>query len=272
MSWRVPVLTYHAANVAGADYATNDHVALAADLAMLARDGWRVVPLAWVAEQRQGLADRDLSHCVALSADDGTVLDVDDVDWPGHGVQRGFLGLLRDAAAVHPALAPHLTSFVIADPAARARMDTACLHGRDWMREDWWPRAQRSGFIDIGCHSWDHNHDALEWPSVDGMPRGDFFAVDNEARARFELDRAIEYLGARLPTPCRTFAWPYGHAPAYVRDEYLPRHAARLGLIGAFGTQGEPAHAGSHPWELPRYVCGWHWTSPDDLRAVLEGA
>ena len=32
---RVPVLTYHAANVDGDSYAGNDHVALAADLAKL---------------------------------------------------------------------------------------------------------------------------------------------------------------------------------------------------------------------------------------------
>ena len=269
MSWRVPVLAYHAANVAGDDYAANDHVALAEDLAMLARDGWRIVPLRWVAEQRRGLAHRDLARCVALTADDGTRLDVDDVDWPGHGRQRGFLGVLQDAAAASPGFAPHLTSFVIADPAARARMDIACLPGLDWMGDDWWPRAEASGRIDIGCHSWDHNHAALDWPAVDGMPRGDFHQVDNAVRARFEIDQAMEYLDARLASPCRTFAWPFGHAPAYVRDEYLPRHGDRLGLLAAFGTQGETAHAGSDPWEMPRYVCGWHWRSPDGLRELL---
>ena len=180
---RVPVLTYHAANVAGDAYAGNDHVALAADLAILAREGWRVVPAAWVAEQRLGLADRDLRRCVALTADDGTVLDIDDVDWPGQGMQRGFLGALDDAAAAHPEFDPHLTSFVIADPDARARMDAGCLPGDGWMGEDWWPRAIASGRIEIGCHSWDHNHPVLA-PADDGMPRGDFFVVDTEARAR----------------------------------------------------------------------------------------
>ena len=270
---RVPVLTYHAANVAGAGYAGNDHVALAADLAMLARDGWRVVPAAWVAQQRLGLADRDLRRCVALTADDGTVLDVDDVDWPGEGTQRGFLGLLRDAAAAHPGFDPHLTSFVIADPSARARMDVACLHGRGWMGEDWWPRAVASGRIGIGCHSWDHNHPVLDAPGTDGMVRGDFFAVDTDARARAQLDDALAYIDARIaPARCRLFAYPFGHAGDFLRADYLPRRGAALGLLAAFGCQGEPVHAHSDPWELPRYVCGWHWKSPEELRALLADA
>ena len=200
---RVPVLTYHAANVAGPDYAQNDHVALAADLAMLAAGGWRVVPLQWVVEQRLGLADRDLHRCVALSADDGTVLDVADADWPGQGRQRGFLGCLEDAAAMHPGLSPHLTSFVIADPHARAVLDRECLHGLGWMDEDWWAAAAASDRLAIGCHSWDHNHPVLA-PADDGMPRGDFFVVDTEARARAQVDDALAYIDARIaPARCR---------------------------------------------------------------------
>lgn len=270
---RVPVLTYHAANVAGADYARNDHVALAADLAMLAARGWRIVPLQWVAEQRLGLAARDLRRCVALSADDGTVLDVADVDWPGQGVQRGFLGCLQDAAAAFPELSPHLTSFVIADPEARALMDRECLPGLDWMGEHWWPAALASGRMHIGCHSWDHNHPVLVAPGADGMARGDFFQVDNEARARSQIDRALAYLAPRLaPQRCRLFAYPYGHAGDYLRGDYLPRHGGSLGLLAAFGVQGEPVHAHSDPWELPRFVCGWHWKSPDELAAILADA
>jgi hypothetical protein len=270
---RVPVLTYHAANVAGGDYAGNDHVALAADLAMLARDGWRIVPLRWVAEQRLGRAARDLRRCVALSADDGTRLDVDDVDWPGVGPQRGFLGLLHDAAAAHPALAPHLTSFVIADPAARAVLDRDCLPGLGWMGEAWWATAAASGRIDIGCHSWDHNHAALPAPGAGGMARGDFFQVDDAVRARAQVDRAVEYIDARIaPARCALFAYPYGHAGDYLRGEYLPAHGPRLGLLAAFGVQGEPVHDDSDPWHLPRYVCGWHWKSPGELRALLAEA
>jgi hypothetical protein len=271
--WRLPVLTYHAANVAGAGYAQNDHVALAADLAMFAAEGWRVVPLMWGVEQFLGLADRDLERCVALSCDDGTDLDVRDVDWPGQGMQRGFRGILADAAAAHPHLAPHLTSFVIADPQARARMDAVCLHGLGWMGE-WWADADAAWDFEIGCHSWDHNHDVLE-PApapLAAMARGDFFQVDDAARARFQIDQALAYINARIaPRPCRLFAYPYGHAGDYLRDDYLPLRGADLGLLAAFGVQGEAMHAGSDRWQLPRFVCGWHWKTPVALQELLNG-
>ena len=41
---RVPVLTYHANNITGNDYASNDHVALAHDLRALHRKGLRMHP------------------------------------------------------------------------------------------------------------------------------------------------------------------------------------------------------------------------------------
>lgn len=265
--WRVPVLAYHAGNVAGADYDGNDHVALASDLAMFTRLGWRVVPLAWVVEQRLGLASRDLHRCVALTCDDGTVLDAEDVDVPGHGPQRGFLGCLHDAVGQPDR---HLTSFVIADPVARARMDVACLHGLDWMGEDWWQVVQRSGLMAIECHSWDHNHAVLETDAPDGMARGDFFQVDTARRAAFEIDQAVAYLNHRLrPEQCRFFAYPYGHAGDYLRTIYLPAHGPTLGLQAAFGVQGEPVTGDSEVWHLPRYICGWHWKSPDALAAIL---
>lgn len=269
--WRVPVLAYHASRVEGPDYDHNDHVALATDLALLARLRWRVVPLAWVVEQRLGLADRDLSRCVALSADDGTVLDVEPVDYPGQGRQPGFLACLREAEAVHPDV--HLTSFVIADPAARARMDTRCLHGLDWMGEHWWAPAAATGRIAVECHGWDHNHPELEGTGPEGMPRGDFFVVDTPARAAFEIDQAVHYLNARLaPGRCRLFAYPFGHAGDFLRHDYLPSQGPRLGIQAAFGTQGEPLTAASDPWYLPRYVSGWHWRTPAALEALLADA
>jgi peptidoglycan/xylan/chitin deacetylase (PgdA/CDA1 family) len=266
-AWRVPVLTYHAGNVASADYAGNDHVAIASDLAMFTHLGWRVVPLSWVVEELLGLATRDLRRCVALTCDDGTVLDAEDVDYPGQGLQRGFLSCLRDAVGQADR---HLTSFVIADPAARARMDVQCLQGLDWMGEGWWRDALQSGLMAIECHSWDHNHEVLDADAPDGMVRGDFFQVDNATRARFEIDQAVAYLNARLyPSRCRFFAYPYGHASDYLRVSYLPAHGTALGLQAAFGVQGEPVTGDSEVWHLPRYVCGWHWKSPDELAAIL---
>ena len=276
---RVPVLTYHAANVSGSDYAQNDQVALAADLALLHREGWRVVPLRWVVEQRLGLAQRDLARCVALCCDDGTDLDWRAVDWPGVGRQRGLRSVLLDFLRAHGSKAQpdlHLSCFVIASPQARERMDSACLHGRSWISEDWWPAAQRSGLLSIECHSWDHNHACLADPALDdrelaGMPRGDFLAVDDPQRAQFEIDQALDYINARIaPSRCNLFCYPYGHVPPYLRDEYLPINAQRLGLLGAFGDAIGPVTMDSAIWNLPRTICGAHWSSPEQLLTLLD--
>ena len=271
---RVPVLTYHAGNVAGSDYPVNDHVALQLDLALLSRLGWRVVPLDWVVDQRLGLADRDLHRCVALSCDDGTDLDFRAVEFPGFGVQPGFLPILRRMATEPAATQPHLhmSSFVIADPAARATMDRECLHDLGWMGEHWWSEAARSGLMSIQCHSWDHNHPQLGDTGPEGMARGGFLAVDSEARAAFEVDQAVAYLNQRIaPATVRFFGYPFGHVPDFLVHDYFPRHAARLGLLAAFATRAEPVTPGSDPWNLPRYVCGWHWRSPGELEALLAG-
>src|SRR6185312_11590224 len=93
---RVPVLTYHAVNIAGNDYANNDHVAFAADLRLITDLGLRIVPLHWVVDQLLGTADRDLSRCVALSCDDGSDFDFFDLVYPTHGPQRSLFNCMTD--------------------------------------------------------------------------------------------------------------------------------------------------------------------------------
>lgn len=269
---KTPILTYHAGNVAGGEYPQNDHVALQSDLGLLSRLGWRVVPMDWAVDQLLGRADRDLERCVVLSCDDGTDLDFRPIDYPGFGPQPGFLPILRQAAADprNPQPDLEMTSFVIADPVTREILDRECLHQLGWMNEQWWPQAQQSGLMSIQCHSWDHNHPNVREPGPEGMPRGDFFVVDSEARAAYEVDQAVGYLNQRIgPASVRYFGYPYGHAPDYLVRDYFPRHGQRLGLRAAFGTEAGPVTAGSDVWNLPRYVCGWHWKSPEELERIL---
>jgi len=270
---QVPILTYHAGNVASNAYLGNDHVALRTDLETFYRVGWKVVPLQWVIENRLGLANHDLANCLALTCDDGTDLDFRDIEFPGFGMQRGFFGCLNDARSQAPHYYHdlHLTAFVIADPSARARMDRECLHNQGWMNETWWADAQSSGLMNIECHSWDHNHHVLMEAGPDGMTRGDFFQVDNAVKAEYEIDQALAYINQRIgPDTCRFFCYPYGHANDFLRDVYFPENAARLGLKAAFGVQGVPATMHSDIWHMPRYVCGWHWKSTEELLGVLD--
>lgn len=271
---RVPVLTYHAVNIAGSAYADNDHVAFAADLRLIDDLGLRVVPVHWLVEQRLGLADRDLSRCVALTCDDGSDFDYFDLVHPEHGPQRSLFNSLRDFRTERglnrqPDL--HLTAFVIASAQARQRMDEICLVGRDWIRDSWWRAANASGLMAIENHSFDHNHPCLDIPGADGMARGSFLEVNNAQRAEAEIGAAQQILCDHLaPYRPSLFCYPFGHVPEYLRCEWLPRNGQRIGLRAAFGDGAEPIGSGSDIWNLPRYICGWHWHSPRELEALLR--
>jgi len=271
---RVPILTYHSNNVVGNDYTGNDHVAFAADLLLIDALGLRVVPLQRVVDRVVGRHDDDLHGCVALTCDDGTDLDFFDLDFPGAGLQRSLYNCLRDfrdarGATAQPEL--HLTSFLIADPEARARMDRACLFDQNWMREVWWREAEQSGLMTLENHSWDHNHPCLPSPGPHGLVRGDFHAVADEDQADYEIAQAQDFLADRLGRRPRIFCYPFGHVGEFIHDEWLPRRGPAIGLDAAVGDGAVPVTEESDRWNLPRYVCGWHWKTPDELSAILTG-
>lgn len=272
----VPVLAYHAVNISGNDYANNDHVAFAADLALIDDLGLRVVPVHWVVEQLLSTAQRDLTNCVALTCDDGSDFDWHDLDHPTHGAQRSLFNLLRDFIAERGASAQpdlHLTSFVIASRAAREHIDRQCLVGRDWMRDAWWKAAIDSGLMAIENHSFDHNHAQIPLPGLHGMQRGTFHTVDSHARAEAEIAAATRTIDAVIaPHRASLFCYPYGHVNDYLRTDYLPNHMAEHGMHAAFGDGATPVTALSDRWNLPRYVCGWHWKSSQELRTLLTSA
>jgi hypothetical protein len=51
--------------------------------------------------------------------------------------------------------------------------------------------------------------------------------------------------------------------------EWLPERGPQVGLDAAFGDGATPVTPASDRWNLPRYICGWHWKKPDELRAIL---
>jgi Polysaccharide deacetylase len=269
---RVPVLTYHAVNIAGNDYATNDHAAFAADLSLIDEMGLRVIPLSWVVDQVLGTAHRDLSNAVALTCDDGTDLDFFDIDFPPHGLQRSFYNCILDRLDNPQNTQPnlHLTCFVIASPEAREHLDRECIVGRDWMSERWWLPAAQSGRIAIENHSFDHNHASIPLPGIDGMQRGSFFPVDSRERADAEIAVAARYID-QIIAPAKTtlFCYPYGNVNDYLRLDYFPHFHNVHGVRAAFGDGAEPIHRQSDRWNLPRYICGHHWKSQDELRKIL---
>jgi len=270
---RVPVLTYHSNNISGNDYASNDHIALAADLRAIHRAGLRIVPLPLVVDALLGVVPQSqVENAVALSFDDGSWFDWHDMQHPTFGRQRGFAGVLRDFAA-ETAAPVHATSFVIVSPAARETLDRTCLAGRGWWGDEWWLQAQREGTLAIESHSWDHNHDTLAETAQHEQRKGTFRTIDTWADADAEIRQAADWLDARCaPHRATLFAYPYGESNAYLVEDYFPHHASQHRVRAAFGTEPHPIEASNARWTLPRYVCGQHWTDPAALEGLLKEA
>ncbi len=271
---KIPVLLYHAMNVHGSAYDSNDHVALAADLADLSRMGFETMPLHRVVQAwRSGRASLEGRRIVALTCDDGSDFDARDLDHPRWGVQRSFLGILRDFAKRRrdSGPAPHMTSFVIVSPEARVGLDRTCMVGKGWWNEDWWASAAATGLMAIANHSWDHNHESLpegRWP---GVPRGTFASIDSEELAQYQVAQADRYLRARMPSPSASlFAYPYGETNEFLATRWFPAHSGRF--AAAFTTEPAYLTQASDPWRLPRFTCGRDWKTPGEFRALLEGA
>jgi peptidoglycan/xylan/chitin deacetylase (PgdA/CDA1 family) len=224
------------------------------------------VPLSRVVDVLLGAApESTVDNAVALTCDDGSWFDWHDLDHPTCGPQRSFANILRDFAAETGAAA-HMTSFVIVSPDARAILDRTCLIGRGWWGDDWWRDAEREKLIAIESHSWDHNHHTLPETVQREQRTGTFRTIDTHADADAEIRRANDWLDAHCRVPrAGLFAFPYGETNEYLLRDYLPRHVAEHRLRAAFGTEPRPVGFDSDRWNLPRYVCGHHWRSADEL-------
>jgi len=264
-----PVLLYHSQNVAGNDYASDDHVALIEDLELIQQLGLKVIPLNWLVDWLLGKCELDLEKCVCISFDDGVDADVRDLDFPGFGRQRAFVKIMSDfhdefGPGAQPML--HATSFVIASHEARAVMDKHSLFGKDWINEDWWGHDQE-GLLTIGNHGWDHEHPDLV--HAGGMPSGNFHSVDSFEKADRQILAAAEYIvkvnRGRWPD---LFAYPYGHVNDYLSREYFPNHDHHR-TRAAFTTEPKTVTVDSDRWQLGRFVCGRDWRSNTELEEIL---
>ena len=184
---------------------------------------------------------------------------------------------MRDFATKNPNTQLHLhaTSFVIASPNARAAMDRACVFDRGWMNESWWPEAVATGLVGIANHSWDHNHECMDRVAQRNQEKGNFFCIDTQADADAQIRDAARYIVTRAPNPSAgLFGYPYGHVNDFLRKDYLPSQAAsdEPFVNAAFSTDAGCITRDSDRWNLPRYVCGWHWKSSAELQAILLAA
>ena len=270
---RIPVLTYHAAHEHGKDYLGNDHFALESDLTLFANLGVRIATLHDVVEFVLGRGRRELSdgRWVALTFDDAPDCEYFDLyhsDFDDGRLKSFYRILVESAAGDAPP--PSAVSFAIADPSAREVLDRACLAGRGHWRDCWWHEAASTGVLTFGNHSWDHAHASLPVIRQREQRKGTFLGIDTEPDADVQITGAQRYIWFRtggLAVPY--FAYPYGEAPDYLRAEYFPRFTQRHGIEAAFGTRGDYATVDCDRWYIPRFVCGEHWRSPDELAAIV---
>ncbi len=272
----IPVLCYHSWTVNGSDYANNDHEALRQDLQILARKGYQVLPVEALVALLRGELDTAIvagRKLVCLTFDDGRDHDYLPADYGAIGTIPGFHALLEQSREWLPLCIEgyRAVSFVIASPAARSILDQQAARGQDEWRDCWWEDCARAGIMGIANHSWDHVHDTLPEVQQRDNHKGSFHAIDTFDDADRQIAAAQDYIN--LKTGNRSmpvFCYPYGHVSDYVRDQYLPQHGAALGLQAAFSTAGASVTPQSNIWALPRFVCGWHWRSPQEFEDLLD--
>jgi peptidoglycan/xylan/chitin deacetylase (PgdA/CDA1 family) len=276
-SYAIPVLCYHGLHAPGTSYAENDHTALEEDLRVIDRAGFRVLPLPALVDTLTGMSTVELAErrFVCITFDDGP--DVDYVDYSDErlGLVKSFRRILEEYRDAHREVGfggPLAVSFVIASREARTILDRACIAGRGDWRDSWWSECSRASLIAIGNHSWDHLHPSLPHVEQREQQKGSFYGIDTYRDANVQVRVAREAIERVLGhTSTRLFAYPYGHASSYLVDEYFPKRQFEHGHVAAFTTAGEPVTRESNRWGVPRYVCGQHWTTPDELHALLRG-
>lgn len=274
MSLRIPILTYHSLHAPGDDYHNNDHVALATDLQTIRGLGLTPISLESIA---RWLNPDDAfrpgpDKYVGISFDDGCDHDFVDFSYPGIPTLVSMYNILRENNSQHPQQAPFTaTSFVIASPAARTRLDQACIAGRDQWRDNWWQEAEQTGLLRIANHSWDHTHPELDFVAQHAQQKGDFYCVDNWHDADMQILQAEWYIRHRSGSEkAGLFAYPYGHVNDFLAGQYFPHHQEKF--LGAFSTAGDHVSAGTNRWRIPRFVCGDHWNNPQQLEKILRQA
>ncbi len=262
----IPVLAYHAGNISGNTYASNDRIAFATDLYTLHQQQYTIVPIHWIAQWVNGLRDLSLlgDRLIGLSCDDG--LDQDYLDGPyfDFGPQRSLFNILTDFIAdVGSDKQPHahLTAFVIASPEGRKAIDDHSLSAANLLNDYWWAAANAKSTFSIENHSWDHKH-----PDIYPQEVAHFTGVDDPDTAQLQIIQAKHYIEQQLNGEKTTlFCYPWGHSNDYLIEQFMPTTAAQHGIQAAFTCEAKHTKKDTNPWLMPRYVCGHDWHSPNQL-------
>lgn len=273
--FNIPVLCYHSWTVTGPTYETNDHVALESDLKELGRRGYEILPIGGLVALLRGnipLSEVAAKKLVCLTCDDGNDFDYHDYVHAEWGDIPSFHSLLVKSKEWLPQFleGPRAVSFVMASRQLHSALNEATSKELAWS-DAWWHECARQGVLGIANHSWDHTHTSLDVVRQCDNEKGSFLKISNFADAEAQIadtqTRLTECIGQNISP---FFGYPYGHVAPFLRDEYFPKNAERLGLQAGFSTAGTSVNKESCLWDIPRFVCGNHWRGSKAFSELLD--
>lgn len=270
---KIPVLTYHSANITGNEYHNNDHVALSLDLEVFNHLGYQIISASCLVDWLIGRIELDQTgRYVVLTFDDGVSLDFHDWDHPNYGFQQSFFNILSQFADKHPKHQPnvHASCFVIASQEARKNIQDQALSGHPLLGDEWWLDADKSKILSIENHSWDHNHPNCETTAQKTGKTGSFEVIDSYEECDKEVRHASEFIRTITGKNSFLFAYPWGQSSDYIASEYFPDFQQQHRVTAAFTTEPKHVHSQTNQWLIPRYVCGEQWKSTDELVQLFQ--
>jgi len=259
----VPILTYHSQNITGNNYASNDRQALAADIQAISQAGMQIISLADFVDWLSGISSEESArNTVVLTGDDAPIFDYEEVVYREFGPQKPTRFILRNNEA-------HITLFAIGSSQAREEIGEDALGSGSFMTNRWWREADQSCWAAIENHGWDHCHPAVSEP-IGGA--GTFFGVADYESCDQQVNQAADNIAAVTGRRPDLFAYPYGESSDYLRNTYLPEYEKEHGMRAALSTTPEFASRDSNRWDIPRFICGRDWNSPEGFQKILDQA
>jgi peptidoglycan/xylan/chitin deacetylase (PgdA/CDA1 family) len=258
----IPIFCYHSQNVTGNSYRENDHIALQSDLSILKEQDYKHVNLTEALNLVNVEKPSENSNYFCLTFDDGSPFDCVSLE-DRNKSYYGFSNILEDSQMITNQ--NKATSFVIVSERAR-RGIFSCLDNINWFLNE-----SNCRLIDIGCHSYDHLHENAPNTNLYMCEQGRFGSINCFSDANIQVALANELLiSLTKERSVPYFAYPYGELNNYLLKSYFPEHKEIHGFEAAFTTGGTTLNDQTSLWNIPRFVCGWHWNSENDLLELLN--
>jgi peptidoglycan/xylan/chitin deacetylase (PgdA/CDA1 family) len=210
----VPILVYHRFAPIVRDSMTVRTATFEAQLRVIAREGYHVIPLRQAVEYLAGTGSALPPKAVVITADDGH-----------ESIYREMLPRIR--AARLP-----VTLFIYPSAISNAS------YAMTWQQL---AELKRSGLFDIQSHTYWHPNFRVE------KHRRSF--VDYRAFVHWQLARPKALLAQRLGGSVVYLAWPFG-----IVDDELMQMAREEGYIAGFTLDPRPATRHDRIFALPRYL------------------